>query len=210
MRALVAILITLLLAGCGGKLKYVKPTAYGNIENSKTIAKPRDTVWNSAVPQLQKQFYVINNIDKASGLINLSYLGDPESLVDCGSITSYVKNAQGERIYNFPGARAHQTFEVMDASDIFIVERKMSLEGRVTLIFEEIGPNSTKVTANTRYVLTRQVTGRHVTKNIPQSSTNTISFNSEKGAAFPPDKDGRSVECFYTGKMERDILSLIE
>jgi hypothetical protein len=210
MRALVAILITVLLAGCGGKLKYVKPTAYGNIENSKTIAKPRDTVWNSAVRQLQEQSYVINNLDKASGLINLSHSGDPESFVDCGSITSYVENAREKRIYNFPGARAHQTFEVMDASNIFVIERKMSLEGRVTLIFEEIGPNSTKVTANTRYVLTRQVTARQVTKNIPQSSTSTISFKPGGGAAFPPDKDGKSIECVYTGKMERDILSLIE
>jgi hypothetical protein len=210
MRALVVILITVLLAGCGGKLKYVKPTAYGNIENSKIIAKPQDTVWNSAVRQLKEQSYVINNLDKASGLIVLSYRGDPESFVDCGSIASYVKNGPEKRIYNFPGSRAQQTFEVLDAGNIFIIERKMSLEGRITLLFEKTGPNSTKVTANTFYVLTRQLTGRQVTKNIPQSSMHTIIFNSGEGAAFPPEKDGESIECVYTGKMERDILSLIE
>jgi hypothetical protein len=98
----------------------------------------------------------------------------------------------------------------MDGSDLFIIERKMFLEGRVTLIFEEIGQNSTKVTTNTSYILTRQVTGRNMTKSLPQTSTDTISFNAGGRAAFAPDKEGRSVECVYTGKMERDILSLIE
>lgn len=210
MHALVAILIISLLTGCGGKLKYVKPTSYGNIENSKIISKPRNVVWNSALPKIQKQFYTINNMDKASGRINLTYNGDPETFVDCGTISSYVKNAQGERVYNFPGARGHQTFEVMDGDNLFIIERKMFLEGRVTLIFEEIGPNSTKVTANTRYVLTRQVTGRDMAKGLPQASTETISFNAGGRSAFPPDKEGRSVECVYTGRMERDILALIE
>jgi len=77
MRAFIAVLVTAVLAGCAGNLKYVRPTAYEKIEISKTIPKPRDTVWNSAVLQLGKQFFVIDHLDKASGFINLSYNGDP-------------------------------------------------------------------------------------------------------------------------------------
>ena len=208
MRILIAVLVTSVLAGCAGKVDFVRPTAYGNIENSKTIAKPRDTVWNEAVPQLGKQYFVINYLDKESGLINLSYSGDPESFVDCGRITSYVKNVRGERTYDFPAARAYQTYEIIDGNGLFIFERKMSLEGRINLIFEETGPNSTKITANTRYVVTLQQTSRKVGYNIPQSRTDAISFNSGGGTSFPPNKDGRAVECISTGNMERDLLSL--
>jgi hypothetical protein len=194
-----------------GKLDYVRPTTASNAMNSKIIDKPRDIVWNSAVPELGKQFFVINNLDKSSGLINLSYSGDPESFIDCGRVTSYVKNVKGERTYDFPASRAQQAYEVMNSNDLFFIERKMSLEGRVNLVFEETGPNSTRVTANTRYVITRQSMGRHVANNwhfLPhpreivtqnaQSRTDTISFNSGASASFPSNMAGQAVECIST------------
>src|SRR5262249_34213685 len=142
-----------LIAGCAGKLDYVAPVADGRVANSKVINKPRDAVWNAAVPALGKQFFVINNLDKSSGFINLSYSGDPESYIDCGRIISHVQNARGERTYNFAGSKADQTYEVMNEAGLFFVQRKMSVEGRVNLVFEELGPTQTRVTANTRYVV---------------------------------------------------------
>jgi hypothetical protein len=146
MRALLALFSVVFIVGCAGKLDYARPSAPPTVSNAKTIEKPRDTVWNASVPELGKQFFVINNLDKSSGLINVSYNGDPENYIDCGRITSYVKNARGERTYDFPGARAQQSYEVMNANGLFFVERKMSLEGRVNLVFEEMGPDVTKVT----------------------------------------------------------------
>ena len=210
MRTLFVVLLAAVVAGCAGKVEYVRPTTTSSVINSKTIEKPRDTVWKSTVPELGKQFFVINNLDKSSGLINLSYSGDPESFIDCGRIVSYVKNARGERTYDFPGSREQQTYEVMNPNGLFFVERKMSLEGRVNLIFEEIGSNSTKVTANTRYVITRHITVRQVGNNFPQSRTDTISFNSGGSALFPANIDGQATQCVSTGKLERDILSLIK
>jgi hypothetical protein len=86
----------------------------------------------------------------------------------------------------------------------------MSLEGRVNLVFEDVGPDATKVTANTRYVVTRQLAGREVTNNIPQSRTDTISFNSGSSASFPANIDGQATQCVSTGKLEREILSFIK
>jgi hypothetical protein len=210
MRALLAVCTVALVAGCSGKVDYVRPSAPPVTSNSKTIEKPRDAVWNASIPELGKQFFVINNLDKSSGLINMSYNGDPENYIDCGRITSYVKNARGERTYDFPGARAQQTYEVMNSSGLFFVERKMSLEGRVNLVFEDISANATKVTANTRYVVTRQLTGRNTANNIPQSRTDTISFNSGGRDFFPANTDGRASECVSTGQLEREILSFIK
>jgi hypothetical protein len=64
--------LPLLLASCmAGKLDYMRPMTTRHIDVSKIINKPRDAVWNAAVPALGKQFFVINNMDRSSGFINL-------------------------------------------------------------------------------------------------------------------------------------------
>jgi len=212
MRHLLIATLSLCVAACAGKVDYIRPTAQvAPSSNVRLVERPRDAVWNSSVPELGKQFFVINNLDKPSGLMNISYTGDPERYIDCGKITSYVKNAQGERTYNFAGAKAQQSYEIMEPSaGLFFLDRRMNLEGRVNLIFEEVGPNTTRVTANTRYVATRTQTVRNVANNFPQTSTESISFNSGGSASFPANSKGQSAECVSTGALEREILSAIK
>ncbi len=202
----------LLLVACVGKVDYIRPTSQvAPSFNVKIVERSRDTVWNTSVPELGKQFFVINNLDKSSGLMNISYTGDPERYVDCGRITSYVRNARGERTYNFFGAKAQQNYEFMNPNgNLFYIDRRMNLEGRVNLIFEEIGPNTTRITANTRYVVTRTQIARNAANNIPQTATHALSFNSGASASFPPNAQGQSVECVATGALEREILSAIK
>ena len=201
-------LLLLLVAACAGKQDYIRPNAPAGAANSKIIDKPREEVWNHAVPALGKQFFVINNMDRASGFINISYAGDPERYIDCGEITSYVKNARGERTYKFPGSKADQTYELM-THNWFRIERKMALEGRVNLVFEEVTPTSTRVTATTRYVVTRTARVTDV-NNRSDTQANTISFSSGSGASFPAHSDGRATECVSTGRFESEVLSLIQ
>ena len=179
-----------------------------NGQNSKIIDKPRDAVWNATVPELGKKFFVINNLDKSSGLINVSYTGDPEKYIDCGRITSYVKNAQGERTYDFAGAKAQQNYEVMDPGrGLFFIDRRMSLEGRVNLVFEEVTPSQTRVTVNTRYVVNRQRIVRSTVNNFPQTLNDSLSLNSGGVASFPTGPDGKTSECAATGALEREVLA---
>ncbi|WAR44888.1 hypothetical protein [Methylomonas rapida] len=203
------ILLALTCIGCSGKLDYVRPTTASKLNNSITISAPRDAVWNATVPKLGKQFFVINNLDKSSGLINLSYSGDPENYVDCGRIISYVSNARGERTYDFPASKADQQYEVM-SGNLFLFHRKMSLDGRINLIFEELSPSETRVTANTKYVLSRIITVNGVSGGIPQTNTDSISFISGGNAAFAAMSDGRATECIATGKLESEILQAIQ
>jgi hypothetical protein len=204
-------LIALFLSGCAGKLDIVRPTTQPNAANNfKIIDKPREAVWNASIPELGKQFFVINNLDKSSGLINVSYNGDPEKYIDCGRVTSYVKNARGERTYDFPGAKAQQQYEVMDNNRLFYINRRLSLEGRVNLVFEEVSQNQTRVTANTRYVVQRQVTVTAAANNIPQSGSDSISFNSGSSNSFAPNNNGQVLECVATGALEREILAVIK
>lgn len=210
MRFYLAALTVLALTACAGKVDYIRPTTRPDASaNSKVIDKPRESVWNASVPALSKQFFVINNLDKSSGLINVSYNGDPEKYIDCGRITSFVKNARGERTYNFAGAAGQQSYEIMNPNGLFIVNRTMTLDGRVNLVFEEVTPTRTRVTANTRYVVQRQQTVRNM-NNQSQAFSNSISFNSGGGASFPPADDGRAAECVSNGFLEREILNAIQ
>ena len=210
MRFLLCLGSVLALTACAGKVEYIRPsTSVATGANVKLIAKPRDVVRASAVPELGKQFYVINNLDKSSGLMNLSYTGDPERFIDCGRITSYVKNAQGERNYNFAGAKSQQSYEIMNPGvGLFFIDRRMSLEGRVNIIFEEVGPSQTRVTANTRYVVQRQRVIRQAANNFPQTINDSITFNSGGGSTFAGPSDSVA-ECAATGTLEREILESI-
>jgi len=95
------------------------------------------------------------------------------------------------------------------ASLLFGIERKMNLDGRVNLIFEEISPTKTRVTANTRYVVQRQQTLYPVGGGFPQNQTHTISFNSGGRASFPYNHEGRAAECAATGELEKELLSAV-
>ena len=209
MKTLALALAAILLTACAGKVDYIRPTvmvAPGS--NSKVIDKPREAVWNAAVPELGKRFFVINNLDKSSGLINISYTGDPEKYVDCGRIISFVKNARGERTYNFSGSSAQQSYEIMEPGGLFFIDRRMSLEGRVNLIFEEVSATQTRITANTRYVVQRTRAIRAAANNASQTLSDSVSFNSGSSASFPG-QESQAAQCAATGSLEKEILDAL-
>lgn len=196
---------TLLVTACAGKIAYAPPAMRPVPPATKTVDESVDTVWARAVPALSKQFFVINNLDKASGLINVSYAGDPSSYVDCGTISSHVQNLRGSRVYLFNGATAYQEYETMESGSLFFIRRKMALEGRINLVFESLGPTSTRVTANTKYVLSKTV---DISNPMGQSAhlNDSISFTSGNGSTFP----GRAaLECRATGTLEKSVLDLL-
>lgn len=208
---LTSLLLSFFVAGCAGRMEYRPPNCVTPQSNSVEVNKSKEEVWKIIVPALGKNFFVINNLDKESGLINISYSGNPEKYVDCGYIESYVKNARGERTYCFPASSAQQTYEVMDmnqAGGLFVIDRKMNLEGRMNLIIEEIAPNKTLVTANMKYILTKSATVRNV-QNVSRSFSDTISFNSNQSASFPGNGPRISTLCQANGMFEQEILSLI-
>ena len=66
----------------------------------------------------------------------------------------------------------------------FRVKRKMALEGRMNLIFESLGKSQTRVTANTKYVLTRDVQAIDGA-NVFKLPSDVIGFNTGGAAVFP-------------------------
>lgn len=97
----------------------------------------------------------------------------------------------------------------MNNGHLFFVNRKMELEGRVNLIFEEVASNQTRVTANTRYVVKKSIAVQNVNGAPVGSNVDTVSFNTGASATFSPQNDGRATECVTTGRLETDILDAI-
>lgn len=198
-------LLLAMLSACAGEVRYTPPTTTYPLNNTKTVERSKDDVWKYLIPELGKEFFVINNLDKDSGLINISYSGDPTVYIDCGHIYSYVQNARGERVYDFPAAKANQDYETLKGELIFL-NRRMSLEGRVNLIVQDAGNETTLVSANTKYVVTKSGTARRaVSPNLSQSFSDTISFNSGGRATFP-----QGTTCVSTGRLEASILDLVK
>jgi hypothetical protein len=164
------------LAGCvSGGINYTGPQSHVvPNSNSITIAKSRDEVWSKAIPHLGKEFFVINTMDKSSGLINLSYSGNPEKYVDCGQLHFDVTNARGARAYDLAGSSHDQSYEFVANQRLFSAHRKMSLDGRVNLVFEQVDASHTRVTASTRYVVTKNFDYLMVGATIPAHSTDSI------------------------------------
>lgn len=209
---ILSIIPILFFAGCAGSVNYTKPLNIAKKDNSIIINKPIDVVWKNAVPELGKQFFVINNLDKSSGLINISYTGDPEKYIDCGNIRTSVTNLQGTRTYFFPASRASQFYEIMNinAGGLYQIRRTMSLDGRMNLIFEDLNNGQTRVTANTKYVVTKTFNAQHAGSNRSSSSVDTINFNTGGSANFPADRNGEFSTCTPSGKFERDVLSIFK
>jgi hypothetical protein len=157
------------------------------------------------IPALAKSFYVINNIDKDSGLINISYRGDPEKYLNCGEVYYSVSDFGRKREYRFPGSRADQRYETRQGIHLIRGHRTMDLNGRMNIIFEEISNNRTRITVNIRYILTKTIIHRYADRRImPATSKQTISFDSRQRKSFP----GVKTTCQPTGLLEQGVLDL--
>jgi hypothetical protein len=57
-----------------------------HVINEKRVDTPTDIVWDNLVKELSKTFFIINNIDKDSRIINVSFFTeDAGDYIDCGN-----------------------------------------------------------------------------------------------------------------------------
>lgn len=200
------------------------------ISNEIIVNQPYSQVWDKLVRELSKSFYVINNIDKESRIINLSFSSQsPTDYVDCGQAhRSYKHGDKTENFdYNVADSSAYKyATGAQDAFSYFVkMRRNASLEGRSNIYLAplENDKNQTTVAVNTRYMLTLDATGekyaQHVNGNIfsqgsiPHGHPTVISFNTNNPTEhdFGVDSDGKViVTCFSNGKLEQDVLQILQ
>lgn len=200
--------IALAVAGCAtGSFVIDRPAQQPNRPNSLVVDKSRDAVWEAAIAGLGKRFFVINNLDRASGFISLSYNGPPLRYVDCGIMRIEAKTLMGEFRQNIPAATesAEYPFVAPDATPMR-VRRAMKLEGRINVIVQAQGASQTSLVVNARYILNRSAeffdsSGRRVGSAADSQTMDTGGTANFQGSS--------AMQCVPTGLLEEDVLNAL-
>lgn len=210
MRTLLILAFFLSSVSCvSGSIKTYPPGQYER-NNSKILNQSKDKIWKLAVPAIGKTQFSIDTIDKSSGLLTLSFTGDPEKYVDCGRLFSELKNMKGQRQYVVNMASAQAEYEYLDEQKNLVkASRKIKLTAKINLIFETISSSKTKVTINPKLTLARtgfQTGGLDNNyREIIRSYDDSIVLDSNTETSFP----NSTIKCVPNGELEKELLSLI-
>ncbi|WP_460145851.1 hypothetical protein [Pseudomonas sp. S2_A02] len=194
----------LLATGCAtSSTDYQAPTESKTV-NTKVVDKPFDQVWDNLVRQLSSDFFVINNIDKNSRLINLSFSTQkPSEYVDCGVTTRRFGNVRGENSYVYKTADS-AAFPLTDQQGhAFNITRNTKLNGRVNIY---VAPASagTSVAVNTKYVVDIVYVATNFDGKPGGGENLSLDFSTKQGYS------GSEVTCYAKGSLENRILEMAE
>jgi predicted small lipoprotein YifL len=198
--ATVLALLSLTIAGCATSTSSYIPPTENRVINTKFVNKPFDVVWDGLVKELSSDFFVINNIDKNSRLINISFTSQrPSEFVDCGTTSRTFKNARGDQNYTYKTADAANYTAANEIGHAFNMRRVSRLDGR-TNIYVAPENNGTNITVNTKYVISVTLSG---------TALDGRSVGSENYTFDPSTKQSftnGSITCAATGTIEDRIL----
>lgn len=220
--------IALLISSCAtqGVSSYTATQAQPvPVNNEIQVAQLYSKIWDKLVRQLSKSFFVINNIDKESRIINLSFsTNSPVEYVDCGQSHRTYKVGTNVQTYDYDvaGPVSYRIAAVKQEHPALInyadITRSPSLEGR-TNVYLAPSPNdnnSTTVTVNTRYILSLNVKGhayaQHINGNIFDRGVvpfEPFVFSFNTNAPVTEKIGNETFTCFAKGKLEREILGMI-
>jgi hypothetical protein len=151
-KLLSSLVITILLSSCAvekEKLsenvgKYVPPNIDDtNFKNSVITNKNFDETWSSVVDFVNGSFFKIENLEKDSGLLTLSFGSkEAESFIDCGDF-EYTLFFTGEE---FKGSY----IDYAKSGLLAVLEAKMNIN------IQKIDNESTKISINTNYTYSTQ------------------------------------------------------
>ena len=192
----------------------------------KRIDRPQAEVWDAMVKNMAQSFFVINNIDKNSRIINISFSSDkPQDYVDCGRTKRTFDDGKTTETYEYGTTDSFATYIAASdnqphpsVSQRFVFVRNAKLEGRANIYVAPEG-NETLVSVNTKSVvriaLSGEVQNVHAMGNIvarqrlPPDSIEVTGVT--KGGTENTIPHGTSIEritCYSTGNLEKAILEL--
>lgn len=231
-RMLVFITIIFIVSGCAiqgiSTFKYTDGLlSQAQVKNETVVSKPYSQVWDALVKELSKSFFVINNIDKESRIINLSFSSSsPANYVDCGKSHRTYKEGENVETFDYEVASSSQykvaTKQQPDPNFSYyqIIRREVNLEGRSNIYIapDDKNSNNTNVTVNTRYILTIKTRGEQLAKHwngsiFPlgaiQEDTNNITFNTNQiGQIDIGGSELGKLSCYSKGILEKEILDM--
>lgn len=185
-------LVMMALSSCiTSSYSYKSTVPIPRIESTIVVKAPKDTVWSRIVRGVASTFFVINNMDRQSGFLNVSYSGDPEDYVEGGEVTVEFDN--GDRDYTFPGSRAYVHYSFFT--------RRVKMDGRMNIQINEIDSEQVLISINVRYILNMTIEDNYSLYAEPYHQS--ISFDTNGSAKS---RDGGTF--FSNGRFEQTVLNL--
>lgn len=204
---------------------YIEPEKY-SVKNEITVDMPFEAVWDGLVRELAKNFFVINNIEKSSRIINVSYLTEhPEDYIDCGQSIRKTSRGEETREYKYESAGDSTFLLEGGARDYFEysheIQRKTDLEGRINIYVAPVTESKSVVSVNTIYVFNNKYTQtdivEHVNGGVMNRTTqgtksDTKSFTTTEALIEELDDNGVPYKytCVSKGVLEGKILGIVE
>lgn len=222
--------ILLLAGGCATKgtstIDRIAPNA-PTFTYEKTVNRTHDEAWDILVRNMAKSFFVINNIDKNSRIINLSYSSDrPQDYVDCGRSKRTFSDGKVTQTYEHGNVDNIATYKVAPTtqedprfSSVSTIIRKATLDGRAN-VYVAPESNGTLISVNAKSVVRISLSGEMVTSNFAGQvmarrglTPATVDVTGvTRGGTENTVVVGTNLEkitCYSTGNLEKAILELI-
>ena len=207
MNRFIVVVGVLLVTGCATSTVTYTPPSVGPVDNSKSVSVPFDQLWDRLVKNLASDFFVINNIEKNSRIINVSFSAQqPSKYVDCGRTYRTFKNARGEQSYSYESADS-SSYSLAYGNGAFNVQRGTRLEGRTNIYVAPEG-NGSVVTVNTKYVLNIDITAVPLGGGFPSKQSVIADFSTKTPYSNTVGND--TIVCKATGTIERQILKMAD
>ena len=152
MRLSICCAAAVLLSACASQTVVTSDPGRHTVETEKSVNKGFDEAWMELVSGLSKSFFVINNIEKASGIINVSFSSDePSEFIDCGTAHGTISGAPFTYSIASPGKNPsvyQQGIYTFAGSSL----RDTDVQGRVNIFMQKVSEDTTTVTVNAKYV----------------------------------------------------------
>ncbi len=196
-----------LVGGCASAThQYTPPTSLSTPENEVVLNEPFEVVWDRMVKNLSADFFVINNIEKVSRLMNISFsASSPGRYVDCGRTRRTFTNLQGELVYEYAAADSSR-YTWTDGRGVALnIVRTTKLDGRTNIYVAPEG-GKTVVRVNTRYIVNIQLQRYSLTGQFAGTEQHTWAFNTKEIFEKPVPQFNVTVRCVALGTLENKIL----
>lgn len=205
--ALLLLSVGFLSACASHQLNYSPPKEH-QVSTTKTVSKSFKKMWEQLVEGLAQNNFVIDSVNKDSGLIVASKkLNPPSGFADCGMWDGYFKNARVNESYLFSGADSANYMS--KNGDLFtVVNRTATLNSKSNIFVKKVDENKTSITVNSQFTLKFDVNTK--TYVYPQGDvygrdTLTTEWTSQDRGRI--DKGGRT-ECVSNYSLESSVLNL--
>lgn len=148
MKSLLVLLCLFALSACRSlDAAYTPPGADTNLDYKRSIHADFDTTWSALIDHASTTFFAIENFEKNSGLLILSFgASDIPEFVDCGHWSYHF----------YEQHNAFQSTRIdFDGPYAFWIESEVegTLQGKMNIRVREMTPTRTDVVVSAKYIL---------------------------------------------------------